>query len=425
MIGNTVPTVVPSGGVQPATGSDERLARLAGGRHPPRQQLHARRRADHRHAQPRQRAPVDRIARGHEGAGAHLRRGNGPHGRRVFNTTLKSGTNDYRGSGFFQTRPIWGQWNNYFGEKAGRPKPDSPYYLGGGAVGGPIVRNRTFFWFATESYRRADAQRQHAVSDGRHAPRRLLRRDQFGRPAGDDLQPGHRLAVCRQSDSGDDDEPGRRGHARYLPLPDVDRDNGSTNYTRTSRIKSNFSQLYSIKLEHKFTNNVSLSGFYLYSSTNEPEANFFGTADQTEPNRFADPNDYYLRRRPQILALNNTWVLSSTAVLALRFGRRIPGQRHPHHRFRSAEPALFLDVSPDSIEQVSAGSDPRLRPGHGRARSGRSTRPKSTGSPPARTPRCRKSPARTRSSSAATGGRWASTPSSPATGRASSISTRT
>ena len=68
--------------VQQATGSDQRLARLAGGRHPPRQQLHARRRADHRHAQPRERAPVDRIARGHEGAGAHLRRGNGPHGRR-------------------------------------------------------------------------------------------------------------------------------------------------------------------------------------------------------------------------------------------------------------------------------------------------------------------------------------------------------
>ena len=26
------------------------------------------------------------------------------------------------------------------------------YYLGGGGVGGPIVRNKTFFWFATENY---------------------------------------------------------------------------------------------------------------------------------------------------------------------------------------------------------------------------------------------------------------------------------
>ena len=44
------------------------------------------------------------------------------------------------------------------------------------------------------------------------------------------------------------------------------------------------------------------------------------TADQTEPNRFADPLDYILKRRPQILALNNTWVLNDSSVLALRFG---------------------------------------------------------------------------------------------------------
>ena len=37
-------------------------------------------------------------------------------------------------------------------------------------------------------------------------------------------------------------------------------------------------------------------------------------------NRFADPNDYLLKRRPQILALNNTWVLNDSSVLALRFG---------------------------------------------------------------------------------------------------------
>ena len=55
----------------------------------------------------------------------------------VFNTTLKSGTNSFRGNGFYQVRPIWGQTNNYFSELAGRPKPESPYRLAGGAIGGP------------------------------------------------------------------------------------------------------------------------------------------------------------------------------------------------------------------------------------------------------------------------------------------------
>src|SRR6059036_2972920 len=36
----------------------------------------------------------------------------------VFNTTLRSGTNSFRGTAFFQTRPVWGSANNYFSQKA-------------------------------------------------------------------------------------------------------------------------------------------------------------------------------------------------------------------------------------------------------------------------------------------------------------------
>src|SRR5205814_1053715 len=70
----------------------------------------------------------------------------------VFNTTLRAGANDLHGTGFVETRPIWGQTNNYFSARAGLAKPDSPYYLGGGAIGGPILKNRTFFWFSSENY---------------------------------------------------------------------------------------------------------------------------------------------------------------------------------------------------------------------------------------------------------------------------------
>src|SRR5262249_22772111 len=79
--------------------------------------------------------------------------------------TLKSGSNSYRGSVFFQTRPVWGAANNYFAQKAlencpagnascvtNNAKPDQVYYLGGGGVGGPIVKDKTFFWFSSEDY---------------------------------------------------------------------------------------------------------------------------------------------------------------------------------------------------------------------------------------------------------------------------------
>ena len=324
MVGNTVPTVVPSGDGQYNRQQDQTnvsLVSLGGGtRRGNNYTLDGVPITDMRNrasAHPSIESLEDMKVQVHTYDAEMGRTGGG-----VFNTTLKSGTNDYRGSGFFQTRPIWGQWNNYFGEKAGRPKPDSPYYLGGGAFGGPILRNRTFFWFSTESYH--DVQTRNVST---LFPTAAMRRGDFSGVTNSAGQPvtiynpltglpfdGNQIPSTMMS-------PVALAMLEYLPLPDTDRDNGSTNYTRTSRIKSNFSQLYSIKLEHKFTNSVSLSGFYLYNSTNEPEANFFGTADQTEPTRFADPNDYYLRRRPQILALNNTWVLSSSTVLALRFGK--------------------------------------------------------------------------------------------------------
>ena len=41
--------------------------------------------------------------------------------------------------------------------------------------------------------------------------------------------------------------------AGYFPLPDVDVDNGTNNYTRTAEINNKFQQEYTIKVEHKFT----------------------------------------------------------------------------------------------------------------------------------------------------------------------------
>ena len=72
----------------------------------------------------------------------------------VFNAVGRSGTNRWHGSGFVQNRPVWGVTNGFFAERAGIPKSeDAKYWYGGGSVGGPIKRNRTFFWTATENYR--------------------------------------------------------------------------------------------------------------------------------------------------------------------------------------------------------------------------------------------------------------------------------
>jgi hypothetical protein len=361
LIGTTVPTVIPTGDTQFNRQQDQTNASLlslgGGTRRGNNYTLDGVPITDMRNrasANPSIEALEDVKVQVHTYDAEMGRTGGG-----VFNTTLRSGTNNYKGTVFFQTRPVWGQSNNYFSQKANLPKPDSTYYLGGGGVGGPIVRNRTFFWFATEDYH--DVQTRNV---GVLMPTAAERNGDFSRttnaagqlvviydPLTGQPFPGNQIPQNRIN-------PVARAMLQYLPMPDVDRDNGTDNYNRTSLINNNFEQMYSVKVEHKFTDQVSLSGFYLYNRTDEPCANYFGTADQKEPNRFADPNDYVLKRRPQILALNNTWVLSDSSVMALRFGMT----RFPDNNTLSADfDPRTLGFSQTFANQIVLDKFPQIR----------------------------------------------------------------
>ena len=76
--------------------------------------------------------------------------------------------------------------------------------------------------------------------------------------------------------------------------------------------------MYTFKGEHKFTDNWSLSGLYIYNKTDEP-----GTSIMNADKLFmADQDQWFgpLRRRPHVLVFNNTNVLNNTTVLSLRYG---------------------------------------------------------------------------------------------------------
>src|ERR1051326_717495 len=249
----------------------------------------------------------------------------------VFNTTLRSGSNQFRGSGLFQTRPVWGAANNYFGQRTledagcvgtcqtNNAKPPQVYYYGAGGFGGPIVKDKTFFWFSTEEYHDVSTRN----SPGILLPTQAEINGDFsattasGKPVNifDPLThqqfAGNKIPANRLN-------PVALAMLKFLPtMPAVD--NGSTNYSSTAQIVDYFQQEYTGKVEHKFTDKVSLTGFYLYNRTNEPCSNYYFIG-LNDPNRFADPGDYILARRPQIIAINNTWIPSDNSVLALRVG---------------------------------------------------------------------------------------------------------
>ena len=285
----------------------------------------------------------------------------------VFNATIKSGTNNFHGAAFLQTRPVWSQTENYFSAKAGQPKPDSPYIAGGGGFGGPIKKDQTFFWFATEDYH--DVQTRNASIRVPTAQEIAGNFSGLFNTKGQQVviyNPLTHLPFAGNVIPSSMLNPVAVAMAKYLPAPNTGNtsiDNGTANYNVTSTIDNKFQQEYAFKVEHKFTDKVSLAGFYLYNRTNEPCANYFGSANQSEPTRFADPLDYILQRRPQVLALNNTWVLSDSSVLALRYGlSRFPDNNtlsiaYDPHQLPFASNYLALITQPKFPDVDIAGYD--------------------------------------------------------------------
>lgn len=245
----------------------------------------------------------------------------------TFNVATKSGTNDWHGSGFYQNRPRWGMANNFFSEKNGSPLPETYYHLGGGGFGGPIVRNRTFFWYAMEGYgsnttrngsQRLPTARERAGDFSRSfdsAGNLVVIYDPLtGDPttgAGRTPFPGNVIPTGRLN-------PIATKMLSYLPPPTNDVSNGNNNFFSTAQIEDR-AMMYTGKLDHRFSDSVSLSGFYLYNKTDEPCANYLEPG-LNGPNRFIDNGDYLLKRRVHMLALNNTWLPSSNTVVTLRYG---------------------------------------------------------------------------------------------------------
>jgi hypothetical protein len=236
----------------------------------------------------------------------------------VFNTTAKSGTNQLRGSGFFQTRPIWGMENNWFLERAGVPKPTDLFYrLYGGGIGGPVVRNRTFFHFATEGYRSVTTR-----NGALRFPTDLERRGDFSQSFD---RNGNPITIHNPFDPTRAPFPGNvipqnlidpvaQNIVNLMPRADsqISRD-GVMNYNRVARIQD-AADMIMTKGDHKFSDTMSLSGVYLYNKTDEPYAVYW------DENLFQDPAAAPLKRRIHVGVVNNTWIPNSSTVVSLRYG---------------------------------------------------------------------------------------------------------
>ena len=240
----------------------------------------------------------------------------------IFNTTFKTGSNNWHGSAIYQNRPAWGQGLLFFTrkdkeqrEQAGLPfvKPDSYFHLYGGSFGGRIIKDRTFFFATTEGYKTLTSRSEVLI-----LPTERERNGDFSQsgitifdPLTTRPDPANPGKFIRTPFQGNLIQSGRinpvaRNLLKLLPLPTSGR-NLPANASLIDRADS-----FTVKVDHKVTHKYTLTGALAYYKSREPETVFFGGP--------ADPGGGALFRTAQIVAINNIIVPSNNTVISLRYG---------------------------------------------------------------------------------------------------------
>lgn len=242
----------------------------------------------------------------------------GSNGGTVVNIVLKSGTNNFHGSGWwFLQRPQLDA-NDFFSNKNGNPKSDYAWDQYGFSVLGPIKKEKTFFLVDFELLRDTSPSPVNA-----RVPTDLERNGDFSKTLVPDVNgnpttvqiynPFQIVGGLRQLvPNGDVQATGKMdpvGQALLKAFPDptgpIDPNTGF-NYNKTL-LSTNPQRQYDIKIDHQLTAKTRLSGRY---STNHVRSD--------GPGVFFDGSHGFTDSRN--IGLEHAWTLSSHLLWTNRFG---------------------------------------------------------------------------------------------------------
>lgn len=214
----------------------------------------------------------------------------------TYAVTSKSGGNEYRGSlWWYLSNPEWNA-RNYFATTS--PTGD-PNHRVGGTLGGPIVRNRTFF-FADVQHERNTAVRQYnllvptdKLRNGDFSGLAAIRDPLTNEPFPANQIPSDRIPAAVRNVMG-----------FYLPQPNVARDANFGFFNETVNRQTRL-QHYNVRVDHKFTDANTLTGRLLRQFADD-------SANLSAP---VPAWGNIKRQNPTTLwSAGDTWVLSSRLV---------------------------------------------------------------------------------------------------------------
>ena len=242
----------------------------------------------------------------------------------VIIATTKSGTNQFKGSLFEYFRNNRLDAPNFFSPTSGTQKVKAPlrYNVFGGTLGGPVRRDKTFFFFSYEGSRRRDGaistltvptelQKTGDFSQTLNAQGALIpiydpasTRVESGRTVRD-LFAGNRIPTNRL-------DPVARNLTPFYPVANKAADNlsGANNF-RSNYSNSLLRNTIMAKLDHNLGSKDRLSGRYLYNSDNSGNTSVF-------PDAGADTG-FDAERHQQFWYAAWTRVVSATLINEVRF----------------------------------------------------------------------------------------------------------
>ena len=250
----------------------------------------------------------------------------GQTGGAVVNMVTRSGTNEVHGTGYYFLRDSALNANDWFSNRAGRPIPSFHRDQYGGVIGGPVIKNKTFF-FAGYEYTKQETpvaptitlpttiQRQGNFSQTFNASGQIKTIynpfDTFTNAAGAVERrpfPGNLVPASMF-------DPISLKALSFLPQPNQQ----GAAFTNTANwlgqgVNSSTGHQMNFKGDHSFSGNSRLSGRYsqIRSAGNNP-------------NLFGDGNPAYWTGGPsrtltQSIVADYTHVLSATSVFTFRYG---------------------------------------------------------------------------------------------------------
>ena len=250
----------------------------------------------------------------------------GQTGGAVVNMVTRSGTNNFHGTGYYFMRDAALNANDWFSNRAGRPLPSFHRDQYGGVFGGPVFRNRTFFFGAFEYTRQENPtsatitlptalQRQGDFSQTFNASGQLMTVydpfDTFINASGAvERRPfaGNRIPIDRF------DAVALKALA-FLPPPNQP----GAAFTNTSNwfgqgVSNSRGRQMTFKGDHNFNEKNRFSGRYSYAPSGG-----------TNPNLFGDGNPAYWtggpsRTRTHSVVGDYTRLLSGTTLFTFRYG---------------------------------------------------------------------------------------------------------